>query len=93
MKTGVMKVRILTDGSRSLKDKRRVVRSIKDKLRNRFNVSIAEVEDQDLWQRATFGLSVVGTDEAYVHNVLNEISEFFRNHPRASLIDLETEIF
>ena len=93
MKTGVMKVKILTDGSRSLKEKRRIVRSVKDRLKNRFNVSIAEVEDQDLWQRATLGIAVVGTDEAYVRSVINEVSEFFRNHPRGLLIDLETEIF
>lgn len=93
MKTGIMRVKILTDGSRSLKEKRMLVRSVKDKLKSRFNISIAEVDDQDLWQRATFGIAVVGADGTYVESVLNKVAEFFRNHPKAVLLDIETEVY
>jgi uncharacterized protein YlxP (DUF503 family) len=60
----------------SLKGKRSVLRTIKARVQNKFNVSIAECEDHDLWQRATLGVSQVGTDEAHVDSCLREVVKF-----------------
>jgi len=56
--------------AQSLKDKRMVVRSVKDKLRTKFNVAVAEVEHQDLWQRTQLSVVTVGPDEAYLNQML-----------------------
>lgn len=59
--------------SRSLKDKRQVVRKIVDRVRARFQVAIAEVDDHDLWQKATLGLAAVGGDSHHVRSMLDEV--------------------
>jgi uncharacterized protein YlxP (DUF503 family) len=56
--------------AQSLKDKRMVVRRLKDRLRSKFNVAVAEVEHQELWQRARLSVVTVGTDEAYARQTL-----------------------
>jgi len=59
----------------SLKDKRMVVRRLKDRLRSKFNVSISEVDHQDLWQRSQVSVVTVGSDEAFLQRVLQEAAE------------------
>jgi uncharacterized protein len=59
----------------SLKDKRMILRSLKDRLRGKFNVSVSEVDHQDLWQRAQVGVVTVGSDETFLQKVLQEASE------------------
>jgi uncharacterized protein YlxP (DUF503 family) len=59
----------------SLKDKRMIVRSLKDRLRAKFNVSVSEVDHQDLWQRSQVSVVTVGSDEAFLHKVLGEAAE------------------
>jgi uncharacterized protein len=59
----------------SLKDKRMILRSLKDRLRSKFNVSVSEVDHQDLWQRAQLSVVTVGSDEHFLHKVLEEASE------------------
>ena len=56
--------------AQSLKDKRMIVRRLKDRLRSKFNVAVSEVEHQDLWQRAQIAVVTVGSDEAYVQQAL-----------------------
>ena len=75
--------------SRSLKDKRRVIRSIKDRLRNQFNVSVAEVGEQDDRQRAVLGLAMAGSDRRYVEGALSKAVDLLRGHPVAELIDYD----
>lgn len=60
----------------SLKDKRQVVKSIMARVRNEFNVSIAEVDDQDLWQSAILGIASVSTSQAYTHGQLEAVIRF-----------------
>ena len=62
MIVGTLQVRLLLRQARTLKDKRQVVRSIKDRLHNEFNVSVAEIESQDNRQLAVLGLAMVGTE-------------------------------
>ena len=59
----------------SLKDKRMILRSLKDRLRAKFNVSVAEVDHQDLWQRSQVSVVTVGSDESFLQKVLQEASE------------------
>jgi uncharacterized protein YlxP (DUF503 family) len=68
--------------AQSLKDKRMVVRRIKDRLRSRFNVSVSETDHQDLWQRATISVATVGSDEEYARQTLQlSLEECERSAP------------
>ena len=77
----------------SLKGKRQIIKSIKERIRNRFNVSIAEVEKQDLWQRAALGLACVANDKAQANRILSKVINFIEQNKNISLIDYEIEIF
>jgi uncharacterized protein len=92
MFVGTLRVRLLVRESRSLKDKRQVLLSIKDRLRNRFNVSVAEVESQDHRQLAVLGVAMVGNEVKYVRTELEQIVAALRGHPVAELLDHELEV-
>lgn len=92
MVTGSLKARLLLRASRTLKDKRQVVRSIKDRLRNGFNVGVAEVDTLDDVKVVTLGVAAVGPDHAGVKGVLHEIAEALRAHPVAEYLDGEIEV-
>ena len=92
MIVGSLRVRLLVRESRSLKDKRQVVRSIKDRLRNQYNVSIAEVEAQDHRQLAILGLAMVSNEGSPIRTVFAEIVQALRTHPVAELLDYQLEI-
>ena len=86
---GTLKIRLLVRQARSLKDKRQVVRGIKDRLHNEFNVSVAEVESQDDRQLAVLGLAMVSTEAHHAKTELAKIVEALRGHPVAELVDFE----
>ena len=92
MIVGSLRVRLLVRESRSLKDKRQVVLSIKDRLRNRFNVSVAEVEAQDHRQLIVLGLAMVGNEAMPVRSAFEQIIAALRGHPVAELLDHEMEV-
>jgi len=73
----------------SLKDKRQVCRSLIDKTRQRFNVSVAEVDTQDVHQTLTIGVAVVSGDVAHAQNSLDEIIRFMEDHADAELTGVE----
>jgi uncharacterized protein YlxP (DUF503 family) len=75
MVIGVCTIHLGLPGSHSLKDKRQVLKSVMARVRNGFNVSIAEVDKQDAWQTAVLGLACVSTDQAYVHGLLTKVVE------------------
>ncbi len=83
---------LLVPESGSLKDKRQIVRSLKDRIRNRFNVSVAEVDHQDMWQRATLGVAVVGPDHGSVRLVLDNVARFVEKDLRISVLDASIEV-
>ncbi len=93
MIVGTLRIRLVLRDSHSLKDKRQVLKSIKDRLSNKFNVSIAEVDHQDEWQQATLGVAMVGTDTRYVNSVLSKLVDHLRFAPGAELVDYELEMF
>jgi uncharacterized protein YlxP (DUF503 family) len=92
MIVGSLRVRLLVRESRSLKDKRQVVLSIKERLRNAFNVSIAEVEAQDQRQLIVLGMAMVGNEAKHVRSTLEQIVAALRQHPVAELLDHELEV-
>ena len=93
MHVGVCKVTLILPDVSSLKEKRQVARSLSDRLRNRFNVAVAEVEDADLRQRLTLGFSCVSNErghaDAMLSNVLNFIEE---SRLDAEIVDIQSEI-
>ena len=93
MNIGICKVRFHLPEKHSLKDKRRVVKSITSRVRSKYNVSIAEVDDQDLWQVLTLGISYVSNHSDHAHEVLSKVVDFIRStKPEAEMIDYEIEI-
>src|SRR6266849_1625608 len=72
MVVGVLQLTLFLPENHSLKGKRQVLRSIKDRVRNKFNVSIAESDGHDFWQRAELGICQVGSDRAFVDSALRE---------------------
>lgn len=92
MVVGVLRVRLAIFEALSLKDKRRVTRSLKDRLGARHNVSIAEVDDLDHRQATTLGLALVANDARFVQSALARIVDEIRAYPRASLLDYEIEL-
>ena len=93
MIVGALTIDLAVYESQSLKDKRRVIKSIKDKLGARFNVSVAEVGGLQSRKRAVLGLAVVGTDTAFVNRCLDTIVDFVRRQTAASLIDYRRDFY
>jgi uncharacterized protein YlxP (DUF503 family) len=89
---GIIKLLILISSSSSLKEKRMVLRSLKDKLKNNFNISIIELNDHDKWQKATLALATIGVDESRVNPLMSNIINYFENNKQVQLINYETEI-
>jgi len=77
-------------GCHSLKDKRRVIKSLKDRLHARFNVSAAEVDHQDSWQRAALAVSVVSGDKHHAEEVLGSCDRLVQGEPLAHIVTTET---
>jgi uncharacterized protein len=92
MSVGILEATLLVGDSGSLKSKRRIVKSIKDQVRHKFNVSIAEVGAQDLWQRAEIEVAAVGTDGAFVRSVLTEVVKHIQFHRGVEILDWDIEI-
>ncbi len=90
MVVGIRSWELALAGCQSLKDKRRVLKSLKDRLHNRFNVSDAEVDHQDSWQRAALACSVVSTERRHAEEVLASCENLIRGEPLAHVISTET---
>jgi uncharacterized protein YlxP (DUF503 family) len=75
MTIGLLTLEIHIPDARSLKDKRQVLRSLKDRLRARFNVAVAELDYQDTWQRAQVGIVSLSNDSAHLENSLRQVLE------------------
>jgi len=94
MVIGTCIIELHIPGNGSLKGKRRVIKSIIARIHNEFNVSIAEVDNQDLWQSATLGVACVSNGSNYVHGLLTKVVEWIEhNRPDVEVIDYQIEIF
>ncbi len=92
MFVGVARLTLQIPDSGSLKSKRQVLRRVMDRLKARFNVAVAEVEDQDLWQKASLALAVVGNERRHVDEQLEKIIHAVEEMYVAPLVSRETEI-
>ena len=79
--------------SESLKDKRQIIKSVKDRIRNKFNVSIAEVDGNDLWQRTVLAACVVANDKKFINQVLTQVIEQVKRETSVVLLDYHLEIY
>jgi hypothetical protein len=84
-------VQLYLSESRSLKDKRQVLQSLQERIRSRFSVAVAEVEHQDLWQRATLGLATVGNSVRHGDEVLTKVVGFIEQERRVQVLDWAIE--
>ncbi len=92
MTVGICRMSLRLPGSRSLKDKRQVVRSVVERVRHRFNVSMAEVDDLERWQVASLGFCCVSNDRAHVEAMLAKVVAFIEGErPDAEVVACETE--
>lgn len=76
----------------SLKDKRRIVKSMIDRLHRRFNVAVAEVDRQDEWQRSVLGLACVSNDRRHAGQILNRVIEWIQGNGEGLVADFTIEI-
>jgi uncharacterized protein YlxP (DUF503 family) len=93
MNVGVCKINLRLPGNSSLKGKRQVLKSITTRVRNKFNVSVAEIDNHDRWQLATIGICCVSNDNRYTNEVLSKVVDFVINtHFEVEILDYEIEI-
>jgi len=88
---GVLSVRLVMRGASTLKDKRRVIKSLKDRIGNTFNVSISEVGTLNHCQYARLGIAMVGNDNKYVNGSLSKLINKLRGAVAAELVDYHLE--
>jgi uncharacterized protein len=86
----IARVTLFLGGSHSLKDKRMVLRRLKDLVHGKFNAAIAEVGDNDLWQRAVLGVTLVGNDRRFTESALDQVLVFIRD--QAEVVKEEREL-
>ena len=93
MIVGVCKIELYIPEANSLKAKRKVIKSLKDRVRKKFNVSIAEVELQNLWQRAILGVATVSNDKKQVDATFSKVISFMENTDLAIIGQYQIEIW
>jgi uncharacterized protein len=92
MVVGVGVIELMIHNSSSLKAKRQVVKSILGKVRSKFDLSIAEVADQDKWQRCALGFAVVTTEGGHAHSMMESIIQYVENLYLAEVVNTHIEI-
>ncbi|MBS3811827.1 MAG: DUF503 domain-containing protein [Halanaerobiales bacterium] len=75
--------------AQSLKDKRRIIKSLTDKCKNRFNIAVAEVDNKDLWKNAKLGLVTIAGDGWYLERVINKIIKYIESFPEINLYNYD----
>ncbi len=93
MLIGTLRIEVLIPTAHSLKDKRASMKPLVARLRNEFNASIAEVDEQDIWQRGVIGVACVGTSSRYLEGQLDAIIRWIeQNRLDVTIVDIEREI-
>lgn len=90
---GVARIRLVIGDARNLKDKRRVVQSLKTRIRNEFNVSVAEVGHLDQCQSAVLAVAQVCNDGRYIRGTLDQVLNLIRRNPLARIVDYDFESY
>lgn len=92
MIVGLCTVELYLPDGHSLKAKRQILLSLKDRLRDKFNVSVAEVGEQDLWQKSVLGIACVANEGGYVNQVLDQAVNLVRSMPAVELVQFRIEM-
>jgi len=94
MHVGVCQIKLRLPENHSLKGKRQVIKSITTRLQNRYKVSVAEVDNQDLWQLATLGVACVSNHRKHTDEILANVVKFIaQNYPDVELLGSQIETF
>ncbi|MEW5953851.1 MAG: DUF503 domain-containing protein [Bacillota bacterium] len=93
MVIGILTIDLFLGEATSLKGKRRVLKSLLDRMKSRFNISVAEVGRQNNWQYSTVGVSVVSNEQSHAHQTLSAVVRFIEVSGNVEIIDFETEIY
>ena len=88
---GVLNIRLVIRSANTLKDKRRVIKSLKDRIKNQFNVSISETGVLDHCQYSSIGIAMVGNDKQHVNSTLSNLINMFRGATSVQLVDYRLE--
>jgi uncharacterized protein len=92
MVVAIARLTLIIHDNNSLKGKRKVVKSLIEKVRHRFEASVAEVEDHDLWQKAKIGVALVGNDARLLSTRLDQIASFIDNQHLAEIVETHVEL-
>ena len=93
MHIGVCKIKLYLPESQSLKEKRRILKSLIARLKNRFNIAVAEIEALDMHQSAVIGTVSIANEVKFVNQVLSQSIKFIEGNSSVVLVDYETEFF
>ena len=93
MVIGTCSIQLYFAESGSLKRKRQFIKRIKDRVRNKFNVSIAEIKDNELWQRATLGISTIANNKRFINEILSKVVQQIEGENGVEVLDYQIEIF
>lgn len=86
MYAAAIRIELRIRDARSLKEKRKTVKSLMSDLQRAFSVSVAEVDHHDLWQRATLGIAVVSSQPGHLDRIIHTVERSFRDHPEVELL-------
>ena len=92
MFVGIVRIELHLPGASTLKDKRSVVRSLKERIRSRVHAAVAEVDHQDLWQRAALGVAVVSGERRQVGEMLQSVRNLVESAPAAQVLDWQEQL-
>lgn len=92
MTIGVLTIELSICNSSSLKDKRMILKSLKDRIRKHFNISIAELDNHEKWRRATLGVVNVNTDSRTANSILSRVVELVKSTHSVDLLDYNIEL-
>lgn len=93
MVIGLCIVELLIGEAGSLKDKRRILKSMMDRVKAHYNVSIAEIDNHDIWQRSTVAFACVANERKHTFQVLNSVVKFFEKQGEYEILDYWIEMF
>lgn len=92
MIVGICTVELHIPEAQSLKGKRQVVKSLTSRLRNRFNIAVAEIDEQDLWQKSILGIACVANESGMVNRTLDQVLNVIRGNPSLQLLRSHIEL-
>lgn len=92
MVIGICQIDLMIHNNHSLKGKRQILKAIIERIKSRFNASVAEVGDNDVWQRSQIGVCVIGNDSSHINGILDKALNFIESLHLAEVIDHRIEI-